>query len=88
MAFDANAMSDGTLRAFGILLAVFQAASARPAAKPPLLIGLEEPEMPLHPAAGHVLLSALREAREQKMQQKVRRPRRGKEVRKHVVPTI
>jgi predicted ATPase len=59
--FLAGAMSDGTLRAFGILLAVFQATSARADGKPPLLIGLEEPEMALHPAAAHVLLSALRE---------------------------
>ena len=59
--FPAGAMSDGTLRAFGILLAVFQAASAPPNGSPPLLIGLEEPEMALHPAAAGVLLSALRE---------------------------
>jgi predicted ATPase len=59
--FLAEAMSDGTLRAFGILLAVFQAASGRPGRPPPLLIGLEEPEMALHPAAASVLLSALRE---------------------------
>jgi len=59
--FLAGAMSDGTLRAFGILLAVFQAASGRPGRPPPLLIGLEEPEMALHPAAASVLLSALRE---------------------------
>ncbi len=59
--FLAGAMSDGTLRAFGILLAVFQAASGHPGRPPPLLIGLEEPEMALHPAAASVLLSALRE---------------------------
>lgn len=59
--FLAGSMSDGTLRAFGILLAVFQAASARAGSSPPLLIGLEEPEMALHPAAAGVLLSALRE---------------------------
>lgn len=59
--FLAGAMSDGTLRAFGILLAVFQAASSRSGSSPPLLIGLEEPEMALHPAAASVLLSALRE---------------------------
>jgi predicted ATPase len=61
--FLAGAMSDGTLRALGILLAVFQAASGRPG-RPlplPLLIGLEEPEMALHPAAASILLSALRE---------------------------
>ena len=55
-------MSHGTLRALGILLAVFQAASARPGRLPPLLIGLEEPEMALHPAAASILvLFALRE---------------------------
>lgn len=57
--FLASAMSDGILRAFGILLAVFQAASNRNGV--PLLIGLEEPEIALHPAAASVLLSALRE---------------------------
>jgi len=59
--FLAGAMSDGTLRAFGILLAVFQAATVRSCSPLPLLIGLEEPEMALHPAAASVLLSALRE---------------------------
>ena len=59
--FLAGAMSDGTLRAFGILLAVFQAAAARSGRLPPNLIGLEEPEMALHPAAAGVLLSSLRE---------------------------
>lgn len=59
--FLAAAMSDGTLRAFGILLAVFQAAATRSGGLTPRLIGLEEPEMALHPAAAGVLLSALRE---------------------------
>ncbi len=62
--FFASAMSDGTLRAFGILLAVFQAASEQASGRPPLLIGLEEPEMALHPAAAGVLLSALRKGAE------------------------
>ena len=57
--FLASSMSDGTLRAFGILLAVFQSSDGVNTA--PLLIGLEEPEMALHPAAAAVLLSALRE---------------------------
>lgn len=56
--FLAAAMSDGTLRAFGVLEAVFQASSGKAA---PLLIGLEEPEMALHPAAASILLAALRE---------------------------
>ena len=59
--FLASAMSDGTLRAFGVLLAVYQAAAARADGAPPLLVGLEEPEMALHPGAVGVLLSALRE---------------------------
>jgi predicted ATPase len=57
--FLASSMSDGTLRAFGILLSVFQASAGANTA--PMLIGLEEPEMALHPAAAGVLLSALRE---------------------------
>ncbi len=60
--FLASSMSDGTLRAFGILLAVFQAAAAQAGARAPLLIGLEEPEIALHPAAASVLLAALRDA--------------------------
>ncbi len=60
--FLASSMSDGTLRALGILLAIFQAFAARPDKRTPLLIGLEEPEMALHPAAASVLLAALREA--------------------------
>jgi predicted ATPase len=62
--FFATAMSDGTLRAFGILVAAFQAASAKPGSNPPLLIGLEEPEMALHPAAAGTLLSVLRQGAE------------------------
>jgi predicted ATPase len=60
--FLAASMSDGTLRAFGVLLAIFQTARTTEAAGRPLLIGLEEPEMALHPAAAGVLLAALREA--------------------------
>lgn len=62
--FFASSMSDGTLRAFGILLAIFQAASEQAGGRSPLLIGLEEPEMALHPAAASVLLSALRKGAE------------------------
>jgi predicted ATPase len=53
-------MSDGTLRAFGILLALFQGRGRNGSAPP--LVGLEEPEAALHPAAASVLLGALREA--------------------------
>ncbi len=58
--FLASSMSDGTLRAFGILVSLFQADERSPSL--PLLIGLEEPEMALHPAASGILLAALREA--------------------------
>ena len=58
--FLASSMSDGTLRALGVLVAIFQ--NLRNVSVPPNLIGLEEPEMALHPAASTVLLSALREA--------------------------
>ncbi len=52
--FLASSMSDGTLRACGILVSIFQAE------RQPLIVGLEEPEMALHPAAAGVLLAALR----------------------------
>jgi predicted ATPase len=52
--FLAQNMSDGTLRALGVLVALFQ--GNRDYA--PTLIGIEEPETALHPAAA----SALREA--------------------------
>ena len=54
-------MSDGTLRSLGILLALFQNEGST---KSPRLIGLEEPETGLHPAALGILLAALREASE------------------------
>jgi len=59
--FPAESMSDGTLRAFGVLLSIFQATIRDGQQKPPLLIGLEEPEVALHPAASSTLLSALRQ---------------------------
>lgn len=58
--FLASSMSDGTLRAFGVLTAIFQNLKSTGAS--PHLIGLEEPEMALHPAASAVLLAALRQA--------------------------
>ena len=60
--FWASSMSDGTLRAFGVLLAVMQGG----ADGGPPLVGLEEPEVALHPAAAGVLLAALREAATQR----------------------
>src|SRR5581483_1574074 len=53
--FFAGNMSDGTLRALGILVALFQ-----PPGVP--LVGIEEPEVALHPAAVGALLDALKEA--------------------------
>ena len=58
--FLANNMSDGTLRALGILVALFQ--EHHDPEKRVLLVGIEEPESALHPAAAGVLLDALRDA--------------------------
>ncbi|WP_326542850.1 AAA family ATPase [Pseudorhodoferax sp.] len=60
--FLATSMSDGTLRALGVLLAIHQRHGAVEGGRSPSLIGLEEPETALHPAAASVLLAALREA--------------------------
>lgn len=57
--FYAMNMSDGTLRALGILMAVAQLASA---GRHVPLVGIEEPETALHPAAAGALIDALREA--------------------------
>jgi predicted ATPase len=59
--FTADSMSDGTLRALGILVALFQ---GQDEISRPLLVGLEEPETALHPAATEVLLDSFREATE------------------------
>jgi len=56
--FLAANMSDGTLRALGILLGLFQYGNG----KRITLVGMEEPEIALHPAAAGILLDALREA--------------------------
>lgn len=56
--FLAQNMSDGTLRALGILVALFQ--GNRDYA--PTLIGIEEPETALHPAASAALREALTRA--------------------------
>ena len=58
--FLAANMSDGTLRALGILVALFQAGNGAGAHVP--LVGIEEPEVALHPAAAGILLDSLREA--------------------------
>jgi predicted ATPase len=56
--FVAQNMSDGTIRALGVLLALLQDGNGLPIP----LVGIEEPEAALHPAAAGVLLDALREA--------------------------
>lgn len=56
--FLAANMSDGTLRALGILLSLFQTGNG----KRITVVGVEEPEIALHPAAAGILLDALREA--------------------------
>jgi predicted ATPase len=58
--FDADQMSDGTLRALAILVALFQHRLGGHSWTS--LVGIEEPENNLHPAAGGALLNALIDA--------------------------
>jgi len=58
--FLAANMSDGTVRALGILVALFQTGNVSGSQVP--LVGIEEPEIALHPAAAGLLLDGLREA--------------------------
>jgi predicted ATPase len=58
--FLAANMSDGTLRAVGILVALFQTSNGQRARVP--LVAIEEPEVALHPAAAGILLDALIDA--------------------------
>lgn len=53
--FPSSNISDGTLRALAVLVALFQDADRYPLS----LIGLEEPEAGLHPAAASVLFDSL-----------------------------
>lgn len=57
--FYAMNMSDGTLRALGILVAVAQLAGKNDRVR---FVGIEEPETALHPAAAGAVVGALREA--------------------------
>jgi predicted ATPase len=59
--FLAQNMSDGTLRALGVLTALFQANTDHA----PVLVGIEEPETALHPAASSALRDALSRASRQ-----------------------
>jgi len=58
--FLANNMSDGTLRALGILVALFQGDQNTQKRVP--LVGIEEPEIALHPGAVAVLFDGLQDA--------------------------
>lgn len=58
--FDADSMSDGTLRTLGVLVALFQPGS--PEGQGMSLVGIEEPETAVHPGAAAVLRAALRRA--------------------------
>ncbi|WP_295391626.1 AAA family ATPase [uncultured Thiodictyon sp.] len=59
--FPAQGMSDGTLRVLGTLVAMFQGVSDSSVR----LVGIEEPETALHPAAFAALREALQQASEQ-----------------------
>lgn len=56
--FYAQSMSDGTLRAVGVLTALFQGSGEKGLS----LVGIEEPETALHPAASAALREALTSA--------------------------
>ena len=58
--FLAANMSDGTLRALGVLVALFQGFGTD--GEDRRLVGIEEPEIALHPAAAGVLVDSLRDA--------------------------
>ena len=60
--FLAGNMSDGTLRALGVLVALFQSYAQDDGRR--WLVGIEEPEIALHPAAAGVLVDSLRDAAE------------------------
>ena len=59
--FLAENMSDGTLRALGVLTALLQSSAGGTRKKAPL-VGIEEPEMALHPGAAAVLRLGLADA--------------------------
>ena len=61
--FFASNMSDGTLRALGVLIALFQGFDGAESVR--RCVGIEEPEVALHPAAAEVLIDGLRDAAEQ-----------------------
>jgi predicted ATPase len=62
VSFGPRSISDGTIRATGLLAALFQPTVRTGQTS---LVGVEEPELALHPAAAGVLFDALTEAAEQ-----------------------
>ena len=56
----ASGMSDGTMRALGALVALFQGDGGNGSG--PTLVGIEEPEIAVHPSAAGVLIDSLTEA--------------------------
>jgi predicted ATPase len=58
--FMAENMSDGTLRSLGVLTALFQSSDGRRKKVP--FVGIEEPEVAVHPGAAGVLRDGLRTA--------------------------
>jgi predicted ATPase len=56
--FSALSMSDGTLRALGVLLALYQQ-------PPPTMVAIEEPESTIHPAAVEVLVDIFKASSKQ-----------------------
>ncbi|MBF2760779.1 MAG: AAA family ATPase [Ectothiorhodospiraceae bacterium AqS1] len=60
--FEAGNMSDGTLRVLGVLVALFQGAGKGDSMN--RFIGIEEPEVALHPAAAGGLIDAIKDASE------------------------
>lgn len=58
--FTADSMSDGTLRALGLLTALHQCTPKGTASMP--LVGIEEPENAVHPGAAQVLRDAFNQA--------------------------
>ncbi|MBN1103380.1 MAG: AAA family ATPase [Deltaproteobacteria bacterium] len=55
--FPAESMSDGTLRALGVLTALYQGQNGEGRRVP--VVGIEEPEMAVHPGAAGILRDAL-----------------------------
>ncbi len=58
--FESGNMSDGTLRVLGVLVALFQGAGKDDSTN--RFIGIEEPEIALHPAAARGLVDAIEDA--------------------------